>query len=50
MNQKPDQGGFTPEPNKPISLFMITAAAYALFAVGYLTAGFLVLQRSPPSY
>lgn len=39
MNEKPDQGGFAPEPIKPISLFTITAVAYALFAVGYLTAG-----------
>jgi uncharacterized membrane protein len=39
MNQTPEQGGLTPQPNKPISLLAITAVAYALFAVGYLTAG-----------
>ena len=39
MNQTPEQGSFTPQPNKPISLLTITAVAYALFALGYLTAG-----------
>jgi uncharacterized membrane protein len=39
LNQTSEHGNLNPEPNNKISLFAITALAYGLFAVGYLTAG-----------
>lgn len=39
MNQKPDQDTKTPDSSPHMSLMTLTAIAYGLFAVGYLTAG-----------